>query len=113
MDLEDLKKLDASEIFPRRINAKEVLITQEENNFKFMVADGAAAVSGGDLEFREPTPKREQTERSDVFSEKLLLDSQPDEVGSLAGCVWPPKGISMKYARIEIPSQDCNTKTWT
>ena len=31
----------------------------------------------------------------------------------LARCVWPSKGISMKDARIEITSQDCNTKTWT
>ena len=29
VDLEDLEKLDASEMCPRRINAKEVLITQE------------------------------------------------------------------------------------
>ena len=28
-DLEDLEKLDASEIYPRRIKAKEVLISQK------------------------------------------------------------------------------------
>ena len=40
-ELEDLEKLDASEIFyPRRINAKEVLITQKEYEFIFPVADG-------------------------------------------------------------------------
>ena len=31
-DLEDLEKLDASEIYPRRINAKEVLIRQKMNS---------------------------------------------------------------------------------
>ena len=30
----------------------------------------------------------------------------------LAGCVWPLKRISMKSARIEIPSQEGNTRTW-
>ena len=33
-DLEDLEKLDASETHPRRINAKEVLITQKGDEFK-------------------------------------------------------------------------------
>ena len=60
-DLEDLEKLDASEIHLRRINAKE---TQKENEFIFLVPDGTAKLSGSDYEFREPTPRREQTERS-------------------------------------------------
>ena len=66
-DLEDLGKLDASEIHPLRINAKEVLIPQKEDEFIFPVADGTAVLSGRDYEFREPTPRREQTERSEVF----------------------------------------------
>ena len=41
-DLEDLEKLDASEIYPRRINAKEVLIKQKDDEFIFPVADGTA-----------------------------------------------------------------------
>ena len=40
-ELEDLEKLAASEIFyPWRINAKEVLITQKEDEFINPVADG-------------------------------------------------------------------------
>ena len=40
-ELEDLEKLAASEIFyPWRINAKEVLITQKEDEFIIPVADG-------------------------------------------------------------------------
>ena len=61
MDLEDLEKLDTSEIHLRRINAKE---TQKENEFIFPVPDGTAKLSGSDYEFREPTPRRKQTERS-------------------------------------------------
>ena len=38
--LKELEKLDASEIRPRRINAKEVLISQKGEEFRFPVADG-------------------------------------------------------------------------
>ena len=41
-DLEDLEKLDASNFYLRRINAKEVLIRQKENGFIFSVAGGSA-----------------------------------------------------------------------
>ena len=41
-DLEDLEKLDASDFSPRRINAKEVLIRQKDDEFIFPIADGAA-----------------------------------------------------------------------
>ena len=34
-DLGDLEKLDASEIYPGRINAKEVLIRQKDDEFIF------------------------------------------------------------------------------
>ena len=50
-DLEDLEKLDASEIYPRRINAKEVLISQKGDGFIFPVADGTAKLSGRDFVF--------------------------------------------------------------
>ena len=38
-DLEDLEKMNASDIYPRRINAKEVLIRQKDDEFIFTVAD--------------------------------------------------------------------------
>ena len=81
-DLEALEKLDASDIFPRRINAKEVLIRQKDDEFIFPVADGTAKLSGGDYEFREPTARREQTVRSDDLSGELQREqgeSQPTE----------------------------------
>ena len=39
-DLEELENLDASELYPRRINAKEVLIRQKDDEFIFPEADG-------------------------------------------------------------------------
>ena len=62
-DVEELEKLDASEIYPRRLNAKEVLITHKDGEFVFLVADGSATLSGRDCEFQEPTLRREFTVR--------------------------------------------------
>ena len=53
MDVEELEEMDASEISPRRINAKEVLITQKDDEFIFPVADGTAKLSERDYEFRD------------------------------------------------------------
>ena len=67
-DLEDLEKMDVFEIYPRRIKAKEVLISQKGDEFILPVADGTAQVSGRDHDFREPTLRRESTTRSEDFS---------------------------------------------
>ena len=73
-DLVELEKLDASEIYPRRINAKEVLITQKGEEFIFPVPDGTAKWPGRDYEFRAPTLRREQTVRSEDLSGKLQCE---------------------------------------
>ena len=81
-NLEDFEKLDASVVYPRRINAKEVLISQKDGEFVFPVADGTAKLSGRDFEFRVPTPRREPTVRSEGFSRELhgeSGESQPTE----------------------------------
>ena len=46
-------KMDAPNMYPRRMNAKEVLIRQDDE-FIFPMADGTAKLSGRDYEFREP-----------------------------------------------------------
>ena len=53
--------ISASEIHLRRLNAKEVLITQRDEEFVFLVADGSAKFSGRNYEFQEPTLRREST----------------------------------------------------
>ena len=84
-DLEDvLEKLDASEIYPRRINAKEVLISQTGDEFIFPAADGIAKLSGWDDDVREPTLRRKQTVRREDFSGDLQGEpgeSQPPIYG--------------------------------
>ena len=54
-DSKVLEELRASEKYPRRINQKEVLISQEGEELMFPVADGTAQMSRRDYEFREPT----------------------------------------------------------
>ena len=62
-DIEELERLDSSEVFPRRLNTKEVLITRRDEEFVFSVADGSAKLEGRDYEFQEPTLGREFTAR--------------------------------------------------
>ena len=39
-DLEELETMDASEIYSKRLDAKEVIIPQEQGEFNFPIADG-------------------------------------------------------------------------
>ena len=43
-DIEELEKLDASEVYPRRLSAKEVLMTHKDGECVFLVADGSANI---------------------------------------------------------------------
>ena len=45
-DIEELEKMDASEIHARRLNAKEVLTPMQGDNFIFPVAGGTVKLSG-------------------------------------------------------------------
>ena len=54
-DLEELETMDASEIYSKRLNAKEVIFPTENEKFIFPVADGRIHVSGGDQELRTST----------------------------------------------------------
>ena len=86
--VEELEKLDASEIYPRRLNAKEVLISQKDRQFLSLVADGSAKLSGRDYEFQEPTLRRESTVRRENLSgeyhrdrEEFRLEETKDDAG--------------------------------
>ena len=74
-DQKDLERLEASEIHPRRIKAKEVLTSQKGDEFIFPEADGTAKLSGRDNEFREPTLRREPTVRREDLSRELQGES--------------------------------------
>ena len=53
-DLEELETMDASEIYSKRLNAKEVIFPKE-GEFIFPIADGRIKTPGGDQELRTST----------------------------------------------------------
>ena len=53
-DLEELETMDASEIYSKRLNAKEVIFPTE-GEFIFPIADGRIKTLGGDQELRTST----------------------------------------------------------
>ena len=79
-EIEELEKLDASETYPRRLNAKEVLITHKDGEFVFLVADGSAKLSGRDYEFQEPTVRRESAEKRENLSGESHGDREEFEL---------------------------------
>ena len=54
-DIEELETMDASEIYAKRLNAKEVIFPKENEKFIFVSADGRIKLSGGDQELRTST----------------------------------------------------------
>ena len=57
-DIEELEKMDASEIRAERLNAKEVLTPLSGEHVMFSIADGTVKLSGGDPGFRKSTLTR-------------------------------------------------------
>ena len=53
-DLEELETMDASEIYSKRLNAKEVIFHQK-GEFIFPIADGRIKTPGGDQELKTST----------------------------------------------------------
>ena len=54
-DLEELETMDASEIYSKRLNAKEVIFPKEKGEFIFPIADGRIRTRGGDQDLRTST----------------------------------------------------------
>ena len=56
-DLEELETMDASEIYSKRLNAKEVIFPKEKGNFIFPIAKGRINPLGGDQALRTSKEK--------------------------------------------------------
>ena len=54
-DLEELETMDASEIYSKRLSAKEVIFPKENGKFIFSIADGRIKPLGGDQDLRTST----------------------------------------------------------
>ena len=57
-DLEELETMDASEIYSKRLNAKEVIFPKERREYIFPIADGRIKPFGGDQDLRTSTLTR-------------------------------------------------------
>ena len=62
-DIEELEKMDASELHARRLCAKEVLTPQRSGNLIFPVADGTVIIIGRGQRLRTSTFTRDRPER--------------------------------------------------
>ena len=81
-DLEELETMDASEIYSKRLNAKEVIFHKEKGEFIFPIADGRIKHLGGDQDLRTSTLIREHPIRG---------ESHLDFRGESEGCLPPPQ----------------------
>ena len=54
-DIEELETMDASEIYSKRLNAKEVIFPREKGEFIFPIADGRIKTLGGNQDLRTST----------------------------------------------------------
>ena len=94
-DIEELEKMDASEIHAKRLNAKEVLTPMNAEKFIFPIADGKVKLSGGHPILRTSTLIQERPERgeeqgnlvgqSDGSSSTPFQDSSPGDFWSISG----------------------------
>ena len=78
-DLEDLETLDASDIYPRRIKSKEVLVSHKNDEFVFRIADGTAKLSGRGYEFGVSTLRREHIARSEDLCGEIQGESEESQ----------------------------------
>ena len=78
-DIEELETMDASEIYSKRLNAKEVTFPKENGNFICPAADGRITLPGRDLELRKPTLIREHPIRGEGHVDFL---GEPEGVSS-------------------------------
>ena len=75
-DLEELRKLDATDFYPRRIIAKEMLTRKKDDMFILPIADGTAKLLGKVNEFREPSLRQESPVRSEDLSGEVQGESE-------------------------------------
>ena len=88
-DIEELETMDASEIYFKRLNAKEVIFPQENGKFIFPVADGRMKFVGGVQELRTSTLIRYHPIRG---------EDQGDFVGESEGSPPPLRQDSLREA---------------
>ena len=113
-DIEELETMDTSEIYAKRLNAKELIFPKENGKCIFPAADGRINLSGGDQELRTPTLIREHPVRGESQrdfpgeSEGSLpqpQDSFPD-AGEARTDFWSISGNFIYRLHVELHKDD-------
>ena len=88
-DIAELGTMDASEIWSKRLNAKEVIFPNEKGEFIFPVVDGRIKCAGGDQELRTSALIRDHPIRG---------ERRRDFLGESEGSLPPPPQDSLPDA---------------
>ena len=109
-DIEELELMDASEIYAKRFNAKEVSTPMNGEKFIFPIADGTVKLSGGDQVLRTSTLIRDRPDRgeaqgnlqgeSDGSTSTPLWDSSWYD-GDSGNDFWSISGNSIYFHHVE------------
>ena len=95
-DIEELEKMDASDIHAKRLNANEVLTLMNGEKFIFLVATGAVELSGRDQVLRTSIFFGNRPDRGE---EQEILPGESD-VSSLYVPIEESFPIALKYIDI-------------
>ena len=76
-DVEELETMDASDIYTKRLNAKEVIFPKENGKFIFPAADGRITLVGRDQELRTSTLIRQRPIQGES-QRHFFLENQKD-----------------------------------
>ena len=115
-DLEELETMDASEIYSKRLNAKEVIFPKQ-GEYIFPIEDGRIKTPGGDQELRTSTLVRHRPTRGESHldflgeSEGSLpqpQDSFPD-AGEAINDSWSMSGSFIYRHHVEPRVMMCHT----
>ena len=108
--LEEFETMDASEIYSKRLNAKEVIFPKEKGEFNFPIADGRIKTLGGDKDLRTSTfvqhrPIQGEGQRDFVGESEGSPPSPPQEsypdAGEARNDFWSMSGNFMHSHHVE------------
>ena len=80
-DIEELETMDASKIYPKKLNAKEVISFREMGKIIFPIADGRINPLGGDQDLKTSTSIRQRP---------IEGENHIDFLGESEGSLPPP-----------------------
>ena len=110
--------MDASEIYSKRLNAKEVIFPKEKGKFIVPIADGRIKIAGGDQELRTSTLIRDHPIRGEIRGDFLgekegslppPYDSFPD-AGETINDFWSMSGNFKNRHHVEPRVKLCSPR---